>query len=155
MEKPNEVQRIGLIIEAIRYCQRVKQMGMPPACYSKALREPVHFLWTLRGGGPKDRVARYRSTASIGVKRGEGRLVFDHAIPFKYLEAELLGLGKVTPETVRPLLLKYEICVLITKDDNEQLNQHGLKNRMPPGWDGVDSLARYAAAGIELVENHP
>lgn len=30
-------QRLDLILEAVRYCQHVKSMGMPSVCYSKAL----------------------------------------------------------------------------------------------------------------------
>jgi hypothetical protein len=151
----NEAQRLELIVEAVRYCQRVKGMGMPSSCYSKALREPVYFLWARRGGGPKDKLARYRSKAAVGLKRGDGQLVFDHAIPFKFMQSELLQLESVTPETVRSVLLRYEVGVLITKSENDQLNKIGLQAKMPGTWDGADALARYRAAGIELVENQP
>ena len=155
MEEMNETLRLELISEAVRYCQRVKGMGMPPSCYSKALREPVYFLWTRRGGGPKDGLPRYRSKATVGLRRGDGQLVFDHAIRFKFLQSELLRLDDVTPEAVRSVLLKYEICVSITKPENARLNASGLQAKMPPTWDGTDPLARYRAVGIELVENPP
>jgi hypothetical protein len=41
----DEAKRLGLIVEAVRYCQRAKAMGMNPASHSKALREPIFFLW--------------------------------------------------------------------------------------------------------------
>lgn len=154
MNEMNETLRLELIIEAVRYCQRVKGMGMPPACYSKSLREPVYFLWTLRGGGPKDRLARYRSKAAVGLRRGGGQLVLDHAIPFKYLQSELLQLHDVTPEAVRNVLMK-EILVLITKSEDDRLKASGFQAEMPHPWDRTDPLARYRAAGIELVENRP
>jgi len=93
----NETLRLELIVAAVRHFQRVKGMGMPPCCYSKALREPVYFLWTRPRGGHKDKLARYRSQGSVGHKYGGGQLVFDHAIPFNRLQFELLQLGDVTP----------------------------------------------------------
>jgi hypothetical protein len=112
----------------------------------------VYFLWTRRGGGPKDGLARYRSKNSLGVKRGKGQLLLDHAIPFKYFQSELLKLRHVTPEAVKNVLAK-EVLVLITNSENRQLNAGGLGAKMPPAWDGTDVLARYKAVGIELVEN--
>jgi hypothetical protein len=44
MKELNEAQHLELIVEAVRYCQRVKQLGMPSSCYAKALREPVYIL---------------------------------------------------------------------------------------------------------------
>ena len=155
MAEMSEEQRLELIAEAVRYCQRVKRMGMPSSCYSKALREPVYFLWELREGRTKASGCRYRSQAAVGLTFGDGRLISDHAIPFCYLERELLALDDVTPEVVRSVLLRYEVRVLITKSENERLSASGLQSKMPLNWDGADPLARYRAVGIELMENNP
>lgn len=148
----DEARRLELIVEAVRYCQRVRNMGMPPSCYSKALRGPIYFLWECRVTSSKAKNARYRSQSAIGILHGDGRLVRDHAIPFSYLQTELLKLRKVTPNTVRKLLAKYDIAVLITKSEDDVLNTHGLQSKMPRDWDGVDPLARYKAVEMELVE---
>jgi len=50
------------------------------------------------------------------------------------------------------MLLKYDICVLITRSENDRLNPSGLQAKMPPTRDGVEPMARYKAVGIELVE---
>ena len=155
MKDMNEAKRLELIVEAVRYCQRARTLGMPPSCYTKALREPIYFLWTRRAGGRKDRLARYRSRGSVGLKYGDGELVFDHAVPFNYLQSELLQLEEVTPERVRAVLLKNDICVLITKSENDRLNANGLQSKMLSDWDHADPLARYKVAGIELVEGAP
>ena len=154
MTAMSESQRLALIIEAVQYCRRVKEMGMPAACYSKALREPVHFLWSCRRGSSKEKIARYRSLDSVGRKFGGGRLRFDHAIPFNYLESELLDAGELTSEGVREKLRKYsEVFVLITKEEDDRMNASGLGSKMPDEWDQSDPLARYRAVGVELVEN--
>jgi hypothetical protein len=148
----DEVKRLSLITEAVRYCQRVAEMGMPVSCYSKALREPIFFLWEKRSG-PKAKAARFRSRAAVGLMHGRGELVYDHAIPFALLQEELLALHPVTEECVVKVLSRYGTAVLITQADNARLNAMGLARSMPPDWDGRDPLARYKAAGIDLVSN--
>ncbi len=76
----DDTKRLELIVEAVRYCQRVREMGMPSSCYAKALREPVHFLWERRQGS-KIRAATFRSKDAIGLSFGSGLLVYDHAVP--------------------------------------------------------------------------
>jgi hypothetical protein len=155
MKAMNDTLRLELIGEAVRYCQRARKMGMPASCYTKALREPVYFLWTCRRGGRKDQLARYRSKATVGLKYGTSSLVLDHAIPFTYLQSALLELDEVTPEAVRDVLEKHNVFVLVTKSEHDQLGASGLNAKMPAAWGGIDSLARYKAVGIELVENSP
>lgn len=155
MNEMNEARRLELIAEAVRYCQRVRDMGMPPACYTKALREPVYFLWERRREKTKEKIPQYRSRAAVGIRFGDGELVYDHAIPFNYLQAELLELNDISPEAVQNVLLRYETRVLITKAENARLNASGLQSKMPPTWDHTDPLARYTAVGIELVESQP
>jgi hypothetical protein len=95
----DDAKRLELIAEAIRYCQRVKALGMPVSCYTKSLREAIHFLWKRRAG-PKSRIPKYRSVASVGLRFGKGELAYDHAVPFKYLQAALLDLVPVTEAAV-------------------------------------------------------
>ena len=119
---------------------------MPANCYTKALREPIFFLWETQAG-PKAKVAKYRSLAAVGLKHGKGELVYDHAVPFRYLQAELLQLEPVTPASVRGVLDRFGTAVLLTKHENTLFNSKGLGHRMP------DPLARYKASDIELVTN--
>lgn len=144
--------RLGLIAEAVRYCQRVAALGMPASCYSKALREPVFFLWECRNG-PKAKAAAYRSKGAAGLRHGKGELVYDHAVPFVLLQKHLLSLSPVTVDGVESVLAKYGTTVLITKEENDHLNKSGYGRSMPADWDSSDPLARYKAAGITLLEN--
>jgi hypothetical protein len=148
----DEAKRLRLIAEAVKYCQTVDRLGMRPAHYTKALREPVHFLWACRNG-PKHTIARYRSEAAVGLKSGKREIVHDHAIPFGYLQKQLLKLKPVTPVKVKTLLEQFETIVIITADEDRLLSRAGYGSKMPPNWDGVDKLARYRAVGIRLVEN--
>ena len=150
----DEAKRLELIAEAVRYCQRVRSLGMPLSCYTKALREPIFFLWETRNGS-KIKIAKYRSRAAVGLKYGKGELVYDHAVPFRYLQAELLALEAITPSALADCLERFGTAVLITKGEDSLLTRSGFGHAMPADWDGMDPLARYRAVGIELVENSP
>lgn len=143
--------RLNLIAEAVAYCRKVAAMGMPASCYSKALREPIHFLWDRIG--TKHQSARYATEEALATERGVGLIVFDHAIPFRYQLEELISISELTPDAVRSALVKFGVAVLITKEQDRLLTSLGLQRNMPNGWDGVDPLARYKAAEIPLIDN--
>lgn len=149
----DDAQRLALIAETVRYCQHVKLMDMPSRCYSKALREPIHFLWERRENRQKIQVPKFRSKSAVGLSFGKREVIYDHAIPFRGLQKELLQLDPVTPEAVFEILSKYETIVLITAEDERRLRRVGLSSKMPDGWDGKDALARYKAAEIEVIDN--
>jgi hypothetical protein len=119
------------------------------------LREPIYFLWELRSGHGKDLCAQYRSAASVGIRRGSGTLIYDHAIPFRYLQEALLDLDPLTPEAVEAVLNRYGVAVLLTKGEDAQLAKCGLARSMPAGWEvgKGDPLARYKEAQIEVIPN--
>jgi hypothetical protein len=95
----SEAKRLKLIVEAVKYCKRMQQKGMPACCNTKALRKPIHFLGTRRVKGvAKYRLATYRSKTAVGLSQGDGQLIFDHTIPFKLLQQESLELDDVRPK---------------------------------------------------------
>ncbi|WP_346837814.1 hypothetical protein [Microbulbifer sp. SAOS-129_SWC] len=145
-------ERIALIIEAVKYCRHVMGLGMPRQCFSKALREPIHFLWEIRHG-PKKKVAKYCSVNASQSNGGAGSLVYDHSIPFRYLQNHLLALGEINHDIVRSALEHFTGACLITKAEDQLLQRGGLAYKMPEDWDGADPLARYKAVGIEVVDN--
>jgi hypothetical protein len=151
---------LELIVEAVKYCQLVKGMRMPLKCYTKALREPVFFLWECRFGappkgisGPKECAAKYRSEKSKGRSFGKRKLNYDHAIPFRYLQDKLLKLTDVTPVSVAKVLEDFCVTALIKPEEHRLLSRRGLGKGMPEGWNGHDPLARYKAVGIKMVRN--
>lgn len=114
---------------------------MPPSCYSKALREPIYFLWDCRERGTKATRAQYRSRSAIETLESEnGRVVQDHAIPFGYQQADLLKLRNVTAERVHKVLRKYEVRVLVTIAEDRLLTAKGLRSKMPDAWNRIDPL---------------
>ena len=148
----DEIERLQMIVEAVKYCQRVAAMGMPVAGYAKTLREAIYFVCTRRLGS-KHKSARFRSSASVGRTWGRREIVYDHAIPFSYGLKALMELSEVTPETVRRILEKYDVAAIITADEDASLTAAGLRHKMPDRWDGMNPLARYQAVSINIVEN--
>ena len=138
--------------EAVKYCRRVKKMGMSAACYTKALREPVYFLWEYRRGG-KVCAAKFRSKAAKGLSFGNGRLIYDHAIPFKYLQEKLLNLPTVDSRSIKKVLNKFCVSVLITRKENELLDSSGYRSQLPGNVGKLGFKARYSAVGIKIVKN--
>jgi hypothetical protein len=148
----DDAKRLELITMAVRYCRSAHACGMPASCYAKALREPVHFLWERRFGS-KMRAAKYRSIGARGLKFGTGNLVYDHAIPFRFLQQKLMSWDPDGGEALEAILARYDTVVLISKEENAKLNSAGLGRTMPDGWDKTEPLARYRAVGIELEPN--
>lgn len=135
----------------VRYCRKCKKLNLPVRYFSMALRYAQdHWRHQRCGSSSKDKTAQYRSENAKG-KRWRDGLVYDHAIPFIYTLNEMLALPDVTPNSVRAVLEKFDVMVLITREEDARLNASGLKQKMPADWDGVDSLARYKAVGIALI----
>jgi hypothetical protein len=145
-----DCKRLELLVETVKYCQKVKKLGMPSSCYTKALREPVHYLWERRAGS-KIKSAQFRSPAAKGLKFGKRELVYDHVVPFIILQGKLLSLKEVTQDSVRQVLENFGTICLITKAEDDRLNKAGLGRSMPT--DEKDIWARYHAVGINPVEN--
>src|SRR5690606_25626225 len=133
----DEEKRLELICEAVHYCQTVRALGMPAQCYTKALREPVFFLWE-KHNRSKVAAAAYRSTASLVLTFGSGKIVYDHSIPFRYLREKLLALQPAEPATIRVILSLFAVSSLLTTEEDGLLRTHGLARTMPDDWDGVD-----------------
>src|SRR5437762_2883360 len=98
--------QLELIVESVRYCKRVANLGMPANCYTKALREPAHFLWERRGGRSKKEAAEYCSEQASILPFNEGLLHYDHAIPFLFVQRELLALREVSVLAVTQVLVR-------------------------------------------------
>jgi len=80
-----------------------------------------------------------------GYKKGSRRpdikgLRLEHVIPRGILAEELLS---HEPEDLARFLDKHFQAVVITTEDDTQLNQHGVRSRMPAGWEiGFDPWVR-------------
>jgi hypothetical protein len=144
--------RLTVIQKAVNYAKEVQRMGAGSSVWSKTIREAVHFMWERRLGNKEDS-AQYRSVKAKGLTFGKAQLIYDHSLPFKYLQEELMSVDNLTTKKLQSILEQHSVVCLITKEEDIKLNSLKLNNKMPDDWDGVDSLARYKAAGIEVTKN--
>lgn len=145
-------RRLELITEAVVYTRMVRDLGMPVSCYAKALREPIFFLWECYKI-KKIQAARYVSLAAKGKVYGKGEIVYDHCVPYSIVQDKLLALHEPRPSAVKEILERFVVAAIITKHEDQRLNKHKLKSKMPEAWDGLNILARYETLGIKLGPN--
>ncbi len=112
--------------------------------------------------------ARYRlSTAALHWFQGNGvdlsktytrsrfygkgsPLMYEHSIPSSMIRSVLLN---IEPEdsTVRSVLERAGVVVVVLRSEDDALRRHGLARAMPAGWRfGDNPYARYEVAEIEL-----
>lgn len=82
-------------------------------------------------------------------------LIIEHAIPRLEIYATLSKIKRLSKKSIADILDCMIVRVAVTKDEDDRLNQLGLRQRMPREWDGVDCMARHEAAKIKHVEWRP
>ena len=78
----------------------------------------------------------------------------DHAIPIKILRQEFSKLQSPSIPEIRAFLLKRYKLGVITKTEDNKLNQNQLRSDMPKNWNGENWRARYEEIGITQNLNH-
>jgi hypothetical protein len=125
------------------------------------------LLWQIKGF--KDGYVSERATNRIlraSLRRIKHRLIGyseeskketatdkDHAIPIKVIIQMLMEEPNLSKNVTIEILRQFYISVTITKYEHTVLlKKLGLASKMPNDWNGVDPLARYKKAGIQVVE---
>lgn len=90
-------------------------------------------------------VARSQSAES-------GDREIDHAIPVHILCDRIMNTQDLDRTKLTGIVADWLVAVELTPQEHRQvLQEHGLASRMPNDWDGLDPLARYRVAGIQLL----
>ena len=92
----------------------------------------------------------YWSMAARALRFERKKLMHEHVVPKRIVMEKLLGLAPATSDSVREVLDRYCIGVVVTREEDVRLTKLGLRSEMPDGWDGEDPWARYSKAGIVL-----
>jgi hypothetical protein len=93
----------------------------------------------------------WKNNKTLGKKPKSG-IVIEHAVPRLAIYNALTQEGKLTKKSISDILDRLLIRVAVTKDEDDMLNQLGLRQKMPEKWEGTDFLARHREAKIEHVE---
>jgi len=77
----------------------------------------------------------------------------DHAIPVKVIIKMLMDKPSLSEKVIIEILRQFYVSVTVTKYEHTVLLKNlGLASKMPNDWNGIDPLARYKKAGIQVIE---
>jgi hypothetical protein len=78
------------------------------------------------------------------------RLIVDHSVPVVVLREHILENRSLwEPQSLEAFLESWYRRGVLTKDQDRQLDEAGLRQRMPSGWTfGNDPFARYTKVGL-------
>ena len=145
--------------------------GGKQANTTKVAREALFFIYEGGTSGKYDRPKKSKKadqllrTGKLRTVKAKGEcLRYDHAIPLKcWLYPLVQECKKLQCERILAKIKLHDHIRIITKGENEKLNEKGFREKMPPGWDEdkpknisrkdwikkwIDE--RYQAAGIEF-----
>lgn len=127
--------------------------------FRKIIRIPLTEQSSLRGLSEEELrndLFHYRSSKAR-CKNRSAKSVEEHVVPIKVITDILideykLKCNKITKAFIKNVLEKLLWCAFITEEENQKLNDLGLKNNMPDGWNWKkDSpFARYELAKIKI-----
>lgn len=91
-------------------------------------------------------IARSQSAALAG-------RVLDHAVPVREICERILLLDGLDRGKLQKIVADWLVIVELTSQEHRvALQKCGLSHCMPRDWDGVDVLARYRIAGIQILK---
>ena len=100
----------------------------------------------------------YHTRSAIGLNTK--LLHLEHAVPISILWQNICSIvdnhdSETSIEKVLNFLSKNCRVAILTRTEHDQFARIGLKDKMPPGWDGLnknsDPWMRYTIAGVELL----
>lgn len=125
-------------------------------CIRELLRSLVNKSGKQFNSGKKMKGCTYVSINAekeFQANRKSTNLIADHAIPISLFikKFDKIPTDKmISVSALIELSKKYSIMVLITKDEDNELNKNNLRKLMPSNWDGSDEFARYKHANIKI-----
>jgi hypothetical protein len=82
------------------------------------------------------------------------RIIVEHAVPIRVIREIILADQQLwNPVALEPFLNTWFRRGVLTKAEDDRLNDAGLKQQMPPGWKlGDDPFARYKRVGLSRAD---
>ena len=114
-----------------------------------AVVDQVLWVWSEFDG--KHVGCRYWSVAAKATESRREGLIHEHLVPREVVRQKIFGLRNPTQEAVRRTLKTWCVGVVVTKTEDEKLNNLGLRSSMPLDWNRRDKWARYKAAEIAIA----
>jgi hypothetical protein len=115
----------------------------------RAVVDQVLWVWSEFEGKYKGCRVWSMAAKAAGVKpKG---LVHEHLVPRKIVRHKLFSIAKPTAVAIHRVLNRWCVGIVITKEEDQELNRLGLNASMPKDWNGHDRWARYTEAGIAIA----
>jgi hypothetical protein len=139
-----------IVIDYFTFARMLKTQGRHPGSYEKTqgIRAASRVL-----GGSRSRNHGVMKPPGVKIKAHSGYEV-EHAVPVSVI-VKMVDATDLSHEAIIPVLQNYLVVFYIRKADHARLGSMGLGRSMPADWDGLDPLARYKAAGIDLTGYAP
>jgi len=113
-----------------------------------------HVLWVWSEFHGKYEGCPYWSESAIESGEEDVDLIHDHAIPRKLIREEIFKHDEnANTQTIRDILEKNCIGVVITKDEDLILNGRKLRSAMPLGKTINDTWSRYTDSNIRIFHS--
>lgn len=119
-------------------------------CAKFAVIDQAIWIWSEFDG--KYKGCRLWSEKALRGWKYDRPLIHEHPVPRKDIRTRLFALRSPTKRSVRTVLNKFCIGVVITKKEDVALIKAGLNASMPADWDGKDIYARYKVVGIKVCK---
>lgn len=109
-----------------------------------------HVIWVWSEFDGKYEGCKYWSKNAVLSGSARVGLIHEHVVPRKIIRQKLFDLKKPSATSVKRILNKFCVGVVITKQEDDRLRELKLQKSMPDGWDGNDIWVRYKAAEIKV-----
>ena len=101
----------------------------------------------------KNAILMYQSQNTGRKTKKFNDLRHEHIVPRIFIKKKIYDLDQKSPEAIYEVLDKYSHAVVVTKQEDQQLNEIGLNRELPTAFhESGDLHARYSQAGIEVIE---
>ena len=139
------------ILFAVRQAKEAEAFGFTRNICCRNLKTALHQYWQhgtlgLHSLSQKARIPRSKAA----MKKPLGKCVVEHVIPQMVIVNRLMDMKPLTKPAVSKILKSWYHVRLVTREEHNRLTKFKLRYTMPPGWNGSDIFARYAAAGIKV-----
>lgn len=153
------------IVEQMHRAATFKIDGVPSKFYRQPLTKTVRSLFNVIVNVKTDcidlaarsqmRVSKNVIKLGLSHKSTGKEIRYEHVVPIKVIRNKLQSVKIVTDEFVE-LIWDWCEIVIVTDSERKLLDNAksagglGLRDSMPHGWNGIDKMARFVAASIEI-----
>jgi hypothetical protein len=109
-----------------------------------------NILWVWSEFDGKYKGCKYWSAKALSSVNKPKKLIHEHLVPRKMLREMIFDLNNPSSDELYKILDTWCIGVVVTVDEDRNLNKLKLRSSMPQNWDKENKWSRYIEAGIKI-----